>query len=715
MVSLAIVALVTRIDVQSGDAYRFHADTWWSWVATIAICVTLLGRRRWPLTSFVIGIGFALPLELGHHRDSIAFFSIVVAFFSVAAYSPLRLACRAIALMVAFYTTLLATQTMMVSTAPLVGLCFLTVAFSFGLLIRRNRVQQEHEVEAAAARGMEAIEIAELQAADERLRMAQELHDVVAHSLSVIAVQAGIGVHLIERQPTEAGRALDAIRTVSRTTATELTRLLDLLREGNAREDALSVQTIDNIAGLIEQTRATGLPIVYSINTSLQEVPAGVALAAYRIVQEGLTNVVRHAGRAEVTVSVQLRDDGLTLCIEDNGHGVTASIGSEHGQGANGGQGGHGLIGMVERAQLYGGSVRTGPRPGGGFRVNVAIPYLALPITNVTNPADVPSIANVPSVTNATSKTNVTNTANSASDPKLGDNRLAGKTVKRMTSLPTWLGNGWPGNGWLGNNWFGDGLLAAVFSGLIAAQILLTKPHALRPPFTSTDAREWSLKVACSLLLVVRRRSPTSMYTALWVLGLALAIGDYQVGVITFILLIGMYSVATYASTPKAVGALFGTVVGMALIAWSKPPDLTPSGAVWISFLFAAVAVSGYAIKRDRELRFTALSERENATEAQTRRARLVIATERLRIADELNTVITKSIQTITIEAGAGSQMIETDPIAARRALEAISALSREALNDLRRLLKRIRTESEPTVYLPITQTTLATPTGFPK
>jgi signal transduction histidine kinase len=654
MVALAIVALVTRIDVQSADEFRFHADTWWSWVATIAVCGSLIGRRRWPLRSFAIGLAFVVPLELGHHRDSIAFFAIVIAFCSVAAYSPPRLAWRAVAMTAGLYVLLLATGTMIVTTAPLVGLLFLSTAFAFGVLLRHGRTRQDHDVEAATARGIAEIETAELQAADERLRMAQELHDVVAHSLSVIAVQAGIGVHLIDRQPAEAGRALDAIRTVSHTTAKELSRLLDVLRDGGVRDDALATQTIGDIEKLIEQTRTTGLPITYNVNGSVSAVPAGVSLAAYRIIQEALTNVVRHAGHADVTVTIQLTGEGLTLCVDDNGHGTPVVTES----------GGHGLIGMVERAQLYGGNVRTGPRPGGGFRVQATIPYLA------------PSVI-------------------ARNGPKAADIATL-NTPTKFTRVPAWSG---------------DVLIAAVFAGLTTVQILLANPGN-GPRFTPTDPWAWSLKLACCMILILRRRYPTTTYTCIWAFGLALAIGDYQVGVITFVLLIGVYSVASYATKCKTGGALVGTYIGMAFIAWSKPPDLTTSGAVWICFLFTAIATAGYAVRRDRDLRMTALNERENVTDAQTRRARLIVTTERLRIADELNTVITQSIQAITNRAGTGSEMIETDPAAARQALEVISAISREALNDLRRLLKRIRAEHEPAVYVPIAPTLLTTSSG---
>jgi signal transduction histidine kinase len=652
MIVVALVALTTRIDVQDVDAHRFHRDTWWSWVLTIGICATLVGRRRWPLRSFALGLAFVLPLELDRHRDSIAFFAIVIAFFSVAAYAPLRMACRSIVMIAALYAALIITRTMILPSAAFVGPFFLATAFALGLVLRHSRIRQEQDVEEAIARGVAAVETADLQAAKERLRMAQELHDVVAHSLSVIAVQAGIGVHLIDREPFEAGRALDAIRCVSHTTADELTRLVDILRDGSSAVGANNPK-IEQLATLIDQTRTAGVPITLTINGNLNTVPAGVSLAAYRIVQEALTNVVRHAGRAEVTVTVNPTDQGIDLCIEDNGHGIsTGTVSRTIG-------GGHGLIGMAERAHMYGGAVRTGPRPGGGFRVQATLPYFASPIT--------------------------------ISDAAAANGSFPEEDHKKPNRpLP---------------HWTRDVLFSAFMAGLASVQIVATKLASGGPQFTRTDLSAWSLKIGCCMMLGLRRRYPTATYACIWILGLTLAIGDYQVGVITFVLFVGMYSVGSYASTRRLVVAMVGSYIGMAILAWSKPPDLTTAGSVWIGFLFTAAAITGYAVRIDRDRRTNDLIEQKDAAQALTRRARLVITTERIRIAEELNSVITRSIQTITHEAGTGAQMIETDPVGARKTLEIISTTSRDALNDLRRLLKRIRTENEPAAYAPVIST----------
>jgi signal transduction histidine kinase len=650
MVAIALVALVTRIDVQDADVHRFHQDTWWSWAVTIAVCATLVGRRRWPLRSLAVGLVLMLPLELARHRDSIAFFALVIALYSVATYLPLRSALRGVAMIAALYAALHVGGATVIIAAPLTGPVFFAIAFAFGRMLRLGHTRQERQVEAAIERAAAVAETADLRAADERLRLAQELHDVVAHSLSVIAVQAGIGVHLIDRQPAQAAQALDAIRTTSHTAAGELTRLVDILRDGGS-PDGASAPTLADVTVLIEQLRTAGVSLTFTTDGDLDTVPAGVSLAAYRIVQEALTNVVRHAGRAQVTVTVRVSDDHIDLCVDDDGRGVTRALdpGSR--------DAGHGLIGMGERARMYGGDVRSGPRPGGGFRVRATLRHAANP---------------------------------TASEPATNsdlDSTIADIATPNRRRLPPWM-------------W--DVMLAILIAGVVALEIVAAGP-TVGPRYSPMHFWGWLLRLGCCVPLAVRRRYPTMSFAVIWVLSMALKIGGYQVGFVVFALALGLFTVGSYA-TPRRLGAAAIAIYAeMALTAASTPPELSAAAAVWICILFTAVAVAGAVVRRDRERRTADLAEREDAVVARSRHALLVITTERLRIADELSTIITRSIDTIAQQAGAGSQMVDIDPIAAGKALEVISAISRDALNDLRRLLKRMRTGNEPAIYTPIT------------
>jgi signal transduction histidine kinase len=407
--------------------------------------------------------------------------------------------------------------------------------------------------------------------------------------------------------------------------------------------------------------RTAGVPVTFTTAGDLDAVPAGVSLAAYRIVQEALTNVVRHAGRAEATVAVLAADDHVSLCVEDDGRGSTVALDPD------GLRGGHGLIGMSERARMYGGELGTGPRPGGGFRVQATLRYFPSP-RNGDRPAD--QVSDSP-----------------------GTGRAA--TSLRRPDVCVW-----------------DVLLATLMAVLVAAEIIGSPLTAAGQLFSSPDLREWLLKLGCCLALVGRRRWPTVSLAAICLLTLVLNYGGYQLGVIFFALLIGVYAVANNSSGRRLVAALMVVFVEMAMLASSTPPQAPAGAAVWVGIFVGATAIAGYVARRDREQSSTELAEREDAVDARSRRALLVITTERLRIADELSAIIRRSLHAITHEAGEGSQLVFADPVAARRALEAISATSRDALNDLRLLLRRIRTEDEPALYAPVTATLPAVPAG---
>jgi signal transduction histidine kinase len=200
----------------------------------------------------------------------------------------------------------------------------------------------------------------------ERIRIARELHDVMAHSLSVITVQAAFGRLVADRQPDKAAGALAVIETTGRETLAELRRVLDLLRgdEPASADPAPGLAALDR---LVEQTAAAGVTVRVTIQGEERPLPAGLQLSAYRVMQEALTNVVKHAGTDRASVLVAYEPDALVLDIRDEGRGGSIEAG------------GHGLIGMRERVALYGGTLVAGPQPGLGFAVHARLPVAALP------------------------------------------------------------------------------------------------------------------------------------------------------------------------------------------------------------------------------------------------------------------------------------------------------------------------------------------------
>jgi signal transduction histidine kinase len=246
-----------------------------------------------------------------------------------------------------------------------------------GWLVGARRRQLRDQVEQARRRAQLAEEEAELASVAERLRIAQELHDVVAHSMSVIAVQAGVGEHLQRSQPEEAAKALDAIADTSRSTLAELRRLLSGMRDAGGDAPA---PTLADIGGLAGPLRAAGLTVRLVVEgpspapaedaTAGPTVPPGVELAAYRIVQEALTNVLKHARARAVEVVVRVGPTAVEVAVDDDGQG------GPHPTLGPGTGGGNGLVGMRERVALLGGELTIDSEPGRGTTVIAHVPLV---------------------------------------------------------------------------------------------------------------------------------------------------------------------------------------------------------------------------------------------------------------------------------------------------------------------------------------------------
>ncbi|HEX6659996.1 MAG TPA: sensor histidine kinase, partial [Ilumatobacter sp.] len=248
---------------------------------------------------------------------------------------------------------------------------FLAAAITAGVVIRnRERIFVDTERRAAAA---EADRVAEAERAvvRERSRIAREMHDVVAHSMSVISVQAAAGREIVHVNPDKAAEVFATIEVVGRESLAELRRMLGVLRETGDEQTSLAPQPgMVDIAAAVEQSSAAGVTTKLMIDGEQRALAPGVELAAYRIVQEALTNVRKHAGgSASATVRIAYEPQEVTIEVIDDGRGAVSSL-SRSG-------GGHGLIGMRERVEIYGGELTSGPRPGGGFVVRAVLPVVS--------------------------------------------------------------------------------------------------------------------------------------------------------------------------------------------------------------------------------------------------------------------------------------------------------------------------------------------------
>jgi signal transduction histidine kinase len=222
-------------------------------------------------------------------------------------------------------------------------------AWALGEAARNRRVAIEEEAQRALG--------------EEQARIARELHDVIAHSVSMIVVQAAAADDVFDERPDQAREALRSIERAGRDAMLELRRLLSAVRPGIAIDSTAPQPGLDQVDELAESLRAGGLDVAVRREGEPVPLPAGLDLSAYRIVQEALTNTLRHAQATRADVTLSYDDDALTVDVRDDGRAA-----------AGNGIGGHGLVGMRERATLLGGTLEAGPQAGGGYRVHARLP-----------------------------------------------------------------------------------------------------------------------------------------------------------------------------------------------------------------------------------------------------------------------------------------------------------------------------------------------------
>ncbi|MFC4945581.1 sensor histidine kinase [Pseudonocardia sp. GCM10023141] len=333
--------------------------------ATVPIAV----RRRWPLPAFgAVLAADAAGVLTGVTDGPLPTVAVVV--YTVASLQRRPVAIGALVVAVLVDAVLAFPVPGLPGTGAAGGVAVpfaaLTVAaWCLGITARSQR-------EYTRARLAEA---ADRVAAQERLRIARELHDVVANGMSLVALQAGVAGYVLDSRPEEARRALTSIEETSRASLDELRRMLPVLRGAPGPDavapgpDAVAMDTapgLADLAVLVERSGRAGLAVTLDVRGVAQRVPTGLGLSAYRIVQEALTNVVRHAGATTVTVEVEHGRSALTVSVTDDGRG----------SGRADAPGGHGLLGMRERVAVYGGTLVAGPvePPRQGFRVRAVLP-----------------------------------------------------------------------------------------------------------------------------------------------------------------------------------------------------------------------------------------------------------------------------------------------------------------------------------------------------
>ena len=343
----------------------------------IALAVPVVFRRAYPVAAFAAAIAVGALQVLINSKPNPTDLAIVILLYTLAAYTTRRISITGLAI------CLVGSAAAVVRWMPdrlsmwdslLVGSIMFAgpslIAWVFGDSMRYRRAYYTNLEDRAARLEAERDAQAQVAAAAERARIARELHDVVAHNVSVMVVQADGASYALGSDPDRARQALAAIAATGRQALAEMRRMLGVLRrdEDGTEPGRAPLPGIGQLGELLDQTRAAGLAVAFTVEGVPQPMTDGAALAAYRIVQESLTNTRKHGGpRATAEVTLRYLEDALLLRITDDGRGAAAAS-----DGA-----GHGLTGMRERVAVYGGWVQAGPRPSGGYHVAALLPLVA--------------------------------------------------------------------------------------------------------------------------------------------------------------------------------------------------------------------------------------------------------------------------------------------------------------------------------------------------
>ena len=628
-------------------------DTIGGWKALAVAAVGILPlavRRLAPLTVLLVIGAIDLIGPLLDVRDTTAqAASITIAAYTLVAYGRAWRAAVAAVVVSAVYL-----QHIGPWLAPwpvtLYNLVFLGLVLYAGLVQSRRRASaealraQEAELEAGRER------VAELAVGEERARIARELHDVVAHGVELMVSRADAAARELNGDDDRSQREIGAIEDAGRGALVELRRLLGVLRRGNhLASETQALPRLADIWGLVERSRASGLRVELQIDSTLDDVPAAVGLAAYRIVQEALTNVARHSGGGEAQVTIIRRDGEVLVDVVDEGADGDSEAAEPRG-------GGHGLIGMRERAELLGGSLTVGRRSEGGFAVRAALP-LGPPAARATEVAETFDVA-------ASAGVDVP-AAGSAS-------HVLGAPLGWLRAHPVAM----------------DLLMVGILGWTTWLELHLVPP----PAHTMVFGPHRSTVVVLSLLIVgallLRRLLPLSIVVAQVAMRFTLALLGVPFPTSSGnAILVGIYGVGAIrggaAAASAAAVAMAATLPRLWSAEWGRQVAILVSigWAAWIGY-------TALLVRKLRDDVKEAVAELERQRDLEVRGA---IRQERIRVAREMHDVVAHSVSLMTVQAGAARSVVGLDHERARRALDAVRAAGQQALEEMDIVLTALR------------------------
>jgi signal transduction histidine kinase len=356
VLAAALTALVLlEVALREGsESYRVGS-------AALAVALGAAAARRsrdpLPLLALMLAVSvvsFAAP-TLAQPAYSSVFVFLLLAVYSAAAHTGGRRTILAGGMTVGIFVPALAMSGGITADNVIFFSLIFGAPWIAGRAVRQRRLN-ERELELEKGRAATSI-------VEERARIARELHDVVAHSISVMVVQARGGRRVLESEPADAREALAVIESTGQQALDEMRRLVGMLRSGDETLPLAPQPSLSELGTLVEQVRAAGLPVELAVEGEARDLPPGVDLSAFRIVQEALTNALTHAGPARARVVLRYLADDLELEISDDGRGNGGASGS-----------GYGLVGMRERVSVYGGELQAGRHPEGGYTLRVRLP-----------------------------------------------------------------------------------------------------------------------------------------------------------------------------------------------------------------------------------------------------------------------------------------------------------------------------------------------------
>jgi signal transduction histidine kinase len=358
---------ITEVVLTQGDKNGPLGPMWFDILATVGIIVPLFFRRRFPFYAPVAsGVVFAAASFVDGRLVPHGLITTLVALTAFVCIGLVRDRTQAIAGL-AFGIGVVA---IVAHNDPQGGAgkfvfssIFFAVGWAIGFALSRKYYEAEQAKERAVRAEQERVERARLAVAEERTRIARELHDVVGHSVSVMTVQASAARRLLKPYQEKEREALMVVEQTGREALAEMRKMVGVLRRPEEAPALAPQPSLEHLDKLIEHTRERGLPVELRVEGEPEPLPAGVDLTAYRLVQEGLTNAIKHARAEHAEVVVRYGEGHVELTVTDDGDGA-----------GEGGSGGHGLVGMRERVSVYGGELEAGPRTGGGFRLRARLP-----------------------------------------------------------------------------------------------------------------------------------------------------------------------------------------------------------------------------------------------------------------------------------------------------------------------------------------------------